>query len=172
MKGERDAGIDASAFHDAAKALERAGFERQAGRTVAWALRRSGNVVRRHVRAELKRHRRTGRLAGNVRTRFSGVGLGFSARIWSGGPIAHLIAGGVQPHAIAVTDDKRAMTIRAPGRAGGVVGFAAAIQHPGFSGDPYFRRGVKAAAPEINAIVAKSAETMASELAYRMRSKS
>ena len=46
---ERDIGIDASDFRQAADALEKAGFERQAGRTVAWAIRRSTNVVRRHV---------------------------------------------------------------------------------------------------------------------------
>jgi hypothetical protein len=168
---EREAGIDASAFRDAARALERAGFERQAGRTVAWALRRSANAVRRHVRAELKGHRRTGHLAGNVRTRFGGAGLDFSARVKSGGPVAHLIAGGVQPHAIGV-EHKRAMTIRGSGRGAGIEGFATVVQHPGFRADPYFTRGVKASAHDINDIVQKSADTMARELAYRMRSKS
>lgn len=160
--------IDASAFENAAKALERKGFERAAGRTVAWALRRSANVVRRQVRAAAKPHRKRGRLSSNVRTSFAGTGLDFSAKVRSTGPVAHLIAGGVRPHAI---EPGRVMAIHGAGKSGPIVGFATAVQHPGFRADPYFHRGVTAAGPEIKAIVDKSAETMRDELAFRMRGK-
>ncbi len=162
---DRDYGIDASDFVAASKALERHGFERQAGVTVAYAIKRSATVVRRHVRKEVRSHRRRGRLSSNVVVRHRGAGLEFVATVKSAGPVAHLIAGGVAPHDIAPGS---VMAIHGPGRSGPVIGFATAVRAPGFPADPYFARGVRGAAPEINAIIDKSADTMARELAFRM----
>lgn len=161
----RDYDVDMTAFKHAAHELERHEFQAAAGRTVAYALRRAANAIRRKVREALRGHRRTGRLASNVRVRYQGTGLAFESLVWSSGPIAHLIVGGVRPHRI---EPGKVMPIHASGRRGPVVAFAYAVESPGFPADPYFRKGVKAAAPEINAIFDKSAETMAAELAYRL----
>lgn len=161
-------GIDASDFVDASKALERHGFERQAGITVAYAIKRSANAVRRNVRGELKRHRKSGRLSRAVIVKSRGTGLDIVTKVKSAGPIAHLVSGGVAPHDIDA-EPGGVMVIRGPG-AGfrPTIGYATAVRHPGFQGDPYFARGVRKAAPEINAILQKSADTMARELAFRM----
>lgn len=174
MPSESKFGINGDDFRKAAAALEKRGFDKAAGRTVAFALRRSANVVRRHVRAEARPHRKTGRLSGNVRTRFVGVGLAFVARVKSTGPVAHLIVGGVRPHKIGPPPygrgSSKVMALHAgKGKSNSVVGFATVVSNPGFKGDPYFHRGVERSAPEINAIIDASAQTMVKELAYRMR---
>jgi hypothetical protein len=168
VSSEAELGVDGSAFRRAAAALEGEGFDRVAGRLVAPALRKGGNAVRRHVRARLKPHRRTGKLARNVRVETAGAGVRLAVTVRSAGPIAHLVAGGVRPHDEAVVH-ARAMTIKAPGRAGGVVAFASTVHHPGFAGDPYFEHGARDAAPEIQAIVQGSADDMARELADRIK---
>lgn len=154
--------IDTTDFRKAAEALERAGFERQAGRTTAWALRRIVNLIRKNVRLELKPHRVTGKMRDRVRVRFHGVGLKATAGVRSTGSQSNLIAGGVRPHRIEHP--------RMPlwGKSA-VQGFASVVEHPGFAADPFFHRGYRRSIPEINAIAKKSAETMAKELAYRMR---
>ena len=163
----RPTSIDASAFDDAAQALERHGFERQAGRTTAWAIKRMGNAARRHVRAEARPHRRTGRLASQVRVVHRGTGLAATTRVTTGGSVAGLIIGGTAPHDIAPVRS-RAIAMTGPGRAGPLIGFAAIVHHPGTRPDPYFARGVRAAGPEMREITDQAADTMARELAYRM----
>jgi hypothetical protein len=164
---EQGYGIDAEAFRKAAQALEKEGFDRAAGRTLAYGLRQSGNAIRRKVRAELRPHRRTGKMISNVRVKVVGWGMNQKVGVRATGSGSNLIAGGVRPHAI--TRDGGAMPIWAgKGKSAGITGFATAVQHPGFPGDPFFERGIHAAGPEVNAILQKSAETMAKELAYRM----
>jgi hypothetical protein len=175
--------IDASAFDHAAAALERAGFERTAGSVAVKTLRKGANVVRKNVRAAVRRHRKTGRLSAGVRTKFTGAGMDFSARITSTGPIAHLIAGGVRPHEIGPPPYGRGsssvMAIRASGagRSGPVnklikvsdaIGYATVVHNPGFAADPYFHKGVQNSLPEINALAKAGAEAMATELKDRM----
>lgn len=159
---ENAIGIDAEDFRRAAHALEREGFQRQAGRTTAYGLRRSANAIRRQVRARARTHRRTGRMAGHVRTRFYGSGLHFQAKVYAGGSVAGLVVRGTKPHAIS---SPKAMPITS-GKA--LVGFARAVEHPGTQGDPFFAKGVRAAAGEVNAILSGSADTMTRELKYRM----
>lgn len=175
MSREREFGINADAFRNAAKALEKEGFDRAAGRTVAFGLRKAANAVRRGVRAEARRHRKTGKLNSGVRTYFKGIGLNFEARVKTTGPVAHLIVGGVTPHPIAGPPygrgNSQVMALHASGKAGALIGFAKVVQHPGFKADPYFHNGVKRAAGDINEAIKKSAETMTKELAYRMRGK-
>lgn len=158
--------FDTREFEQAAKALERAGFERQAGRTTAWALRRIVNLVRKNVRAEMRSHRKTGKMRDRVRVRMHGIGLKAVGGVRSTGSQTNLIVGGVRPHAIA----GQVMPLYASGR-GGVEGFARSVEHPGFAADPFFRRGHLRSVPEINAIAKKAADTMAKELAYRMKGK-
>lgn len=162
---EKAIGIDAEDFRRAAKALEKEGFRTQAGRTTAYGLRRSANAIRRKVRARAKAHRRTGKMSSNVRTSFYGRGLAFQAKVYAGGSVAGLIVRGTKPHAI---ESAAAMPITS-GKT--LIGFARAVSHPGTQGDPFFSKGVKDAAPEVNAIIAGSAATMTRELKYRMERK-
>lgn len=166
--------VDDRDFREAAKALEHAGFERQAGRTVAWAIRRSINVVRRNVRAELKPHSKSGKMRDRIRTRFSGLGMDFVGGMKSTGVASNLIVGGVQPHPIAAGKVMPLWAGKGAFRAGngaGITGFASAVQHPGFAADPFVKRGIARSAPAINEILDTSAATMVRELAYRMRGK-
>ena len=159
--------IDASDFARAAHELEKAGFERAAGRTTAYAARRIVNLVRKNVRAELKPHTKTGKMRDRVRVRISGFGLDTVAGVKTTGSGANLIVGGVQPHTIS---PGRVMPLwSGKGRNSGITGFARAVQHPGFPADPYFHRGYVKSKAAIHDIVKASTDTMASELAYRMR---
>jgi hypothetical protein len=158
--------VDASDFDKAAKALEKAGFERQAGRTAGWALRRIANLVRANVRKELGPHRRTGKMRDRVRVRIAGQGLKMVAGVKTTGSGSNLIVGGVRPHTIAGP----VMPLwTGRGRSSTVTGFARAVEHPGFPPDPFFHRGFVKSKPAIQDILKASAKTMASELAYRMR---
>jgi hypothetical protein len=161
--------VDAREFREAASKLTKAGFEKAAGRTVAWALRRSANLVRRNVRAFAKPHRRTGKMADKVRTRFTGAGMDFVAGVKATGAGSNLIVGGVRPHRIA--PGKLMPLWAGKGKRAAVIGFARVVEHPGFEADPFVHKGIEASKPEIGDIFRKSAETMTSELAYRMRGK-
>jgi hypothetical protein len=163
--------MDTRDFEKAADALEKAGFEKAAGRTTAWAARRIVNLVRRNVRAEMKHHRRTGRMRDRVRTRFKGFGLGMEAGVKTTGAASNLIVGGVRPHQI-IAEGKVMPLWVGRGKAASVQGYARVVEHPGFGADPFFFRGHMKSLPEINVILNKSAETMAAELAYRMRGRS
>lgn len=165
---ERDFGIDASAFRAAADALAEAGFEREAGKAISGAIRRSANAVRRGARAELRPHRRTGRTAARINVRYAGSGLRLEATVRSGGKSANLLAGGTRAHEITPVSS-RALAIHAPGRAGGVVGFATAIEHPGTAAVPFFADGIARVVPEINGYLATAGDELADGLAHAMR---
>lgn len=157
--------VDARDFERAAAALEGHGFDRVAGRTVQGAIRKMINAVRRHVRAAAKPHRRTGRLSSNVRVYFTGQGMDFVGRVKAAGPVAHLIIGGVRPHQIRT---RHVMALRGPGRAAPVIGFAQAVQHPGFRADPFFARGVSDASADMQQIIEQAADRMVDDLTYRL----
>lgn len=164
--------VDYGDFTQAARELERAGFERRAGRTVAWAIRRSINLVRRNVRAELKPHSKSGKMRDRVRTRFTGVGMDFVGGMKSTGVASNLIVGGVKPHPIAVGKVMPLWAGKGAFRGGngaGITGFAASVQHPGIHADPFVKRGTDKSMPGIQHILDESAATMVRELAYRMR---
>lgn len=159
--------MDYSDFRDAASELTKAGFEKQAGRTVAWGLKQAANAVRRNVRAMLKPHNKTGKMRDRVRTRFVGHGMGFVAGVKTTGSGSNLVIGGVAPHRIA---PGRVMPLwEGKGTKAGITGFARAVEHPGFPADPFFRKGINASTDEIQAILRRSTETMAKELAYRTK---
>lgn len=158
--------IDADDFIRAAEALEGAGFDRQAGRIVASALRKSGNSVRRHVRERLKPHRQTGKLARAVRQDVRGYGMDTAVTVRSGGPVAHLVSGGVRAHDI---DPGRIMAMHGPGRAKPLIGFAQAVHHPGFRGDPYFAKGIRDAQGDIQGYLSDAADDLVGALMRRRR---
>lgn len=157
--------LDTDDFERAAKVLDEPMFRRITGRIIPGAIRKSANAVRKHVRAQIRPRRRTGRLASNVRIYHSGSGLAFQSKVRSTGPVAHLIAGGVKAHAI---EPGKVMPIHGPGRNPAVVGFATAVQHPGFRPDPYFARGVRESQRDIDAIIEQANDQTAEELAFRI----
>lgn len=137
----------------AAAALEGRGYARDAGRIVAKAIRKMANAGRREVRAAMRPHRRTGKMAGKVRNWIDGYGIETVAKVKAGGTVVHLIVGGTAPHELRPSE-KRAMTIRAPGRAGAVVAVRRGpIRHPGTRPDPVVERGIEAAMPELGRIM-------------------
>jgi hypothetical protein len=164
--------IDAREYQKAAEALTKAGYERVAGRTAAYAIRRAINVVRRNVRAELKPHNKTGKMRDRVRTRFLGRGLDLVGGMRSTGVGSNLIVGGVRPHPIA---SERAMPMWAGkgawkgGSGAGITGFVRTVEHPGLKADPFVHRGIVRSSGAIQEIVNASSRTMARELAYRMK---
>lgn len=163
--------VDASAFDRAARALTSEGFEKQAGRTTAWAIKRMVILVRKNVRLALSGHRQTGKLRGGIRWRVRGAGIDAVGGVKTTGSVSNLIVGGVTSHEIA---PGRVMPLWAGtgafrgGRGAGITGFARVVQHPGFAADPFFSRGVQRSEGEMAVIIRKSTETMAKELAYRM----
>jgi hypothetical protein len=167
----RDFAIDTHEFANAARALEDAEFRSLADQTVGGVLSRSSNIVRRHVRAEARPHRRTGKMAGRIRVFRKGVGLDSEFRIRAGGPVAHLVERGFAAHEI-VPETARVLVFRGTGRgAQAVRGFAARVRHPGYRGDPFFDRGVEASTDEVQDQFSAGAKTMANNLAFRIRRK-
>jgi hypothetical protein len=159
--------IDAADFDHAARALEREGFGRQAGRTAGWAVRRAANAVRRTVRAAARPHRKTGRMSQRISVKVQGAGLDTTARVHAGG-VAAIIVRGSRPHDIAPVRS-RALAMTTNGRAGGpLVGFATAIHHPGTRPDPFVQQGIEQAQPEVQRIIQEAGDTMRRELAYRI----
>ena len=55
------------------------------------------------------------------------------------------------------------------GKGYGVTGFATAVQHPGFPGDPFFGRAIEGSRDEITRLVAAAGGAMVAELADKMR---
>lgn len=161
--------VDASDFAKAAEALSRQGFETEAGKVAAATIRKGINAARRHVRAAAKPHRKTGRMSGNVRTSFTGRGLDLEGRVFAGGRVAHLITGGVKPHAEpGPAKQGHVMAIHGPGRSGPVVAFARHVEHPGFGADPFFARGVDESHADIEAALQAGVDSLASDLAARI----
>jgi hypothetical protein len=169
MTSEAQLGIDASDFRRAADTLTSSGLKRAAGKPVAKALRDSANAVRRSVRAELKPHRRTGKMISNVRTKYRGYGVDLIAGVRMTGVGSNLIVGGVRPHSIA--PGKIMPMFDGAGKGSGITGFATAVEHPGFPPDPVFARGVQKAAGAIQAAIDAAAATMAADLAGQMKGK-
>lgn len=161
--------IDHADFDKAANALVDANFKRLAASAINPALRSSANLVRKNVRAALKPHNRTGKMRDHVKVRVQGSGLAMTAGIRTTGAGSNLVIGGAKPHPIPGGD--KIMPIWGGRKKGaGIEGFARSIgMHPGFRGDPFFKRGVVASMAGINQNVATAAEKMAELLAEAMR---
>lgn len=157
--------IDASDFERAADALERAGFDRVAGGHAAKAVRASINAARKGIRGRARRHRRTGKMASRIRTRFDGRGFAIVGQVRAGGAVAHLIAGGTAPHAIEPIQGR---VLALAGRGGGIVGYARHVEHPGTAADPFVALGIADARPAMETAWQDAGEAMVAELAERM----
>lgn len=154
--------IDAAQFSAAAVAFGDR-FDVQAAGIIDAAIRRSAEVVQRAVVKSAKRHRRSGRLESNIRIGYAGVGWDLAARVRSGGSVAHLVAGPVRAHAIALPSSARhPMPIYG---ATGPEGYARSVMHPATPGDPYFRRGANNARLAVNNVLKAAARRLAAHLA-------
>ena len=162
--------IDNRDFEQAASALEKRHFEAAAGIAIKPSFKAMANLVRKNTRAELKRHRRTGRMRDRIKYRFKGRGLDLQAQIRSTGPQSNMIVGGVQPHAIVATGRPLPMWV-GRGKSAAVEGFAQAVEHPGFPADPFFHRGIVKSMPEIHRHVQQAADAMVRLLANAMEGK-
>lgn len=138
-------------------------FDLEAAVEIERVIDQIGEIVQRAVRKRAKRHYRSGRLERNVRVMSIGAGWERTVRVKSHGSVAHLVAGGVRPHMI------RARPPRTPAMplfvGNSITGWAEAVQHPGFRGDPYFHVGAMNSRLAINAVLKKSARTLAAHLA-------
>lgn len=155
--------IDASEIKAAAAALR--AFDDVAGPELEAAEHRAGDAIADRIRAQASRHVRTGRMVKRITVKATGHGAATQVRIHAGGPVAHLIAGGVAPHTIRPVRS-HALAIH---RGGSIVGFAEAVQHRGIRADPFFADGVDDAQAELDSITAKAADGIAGELATRVR---
>lgn len=160
--------VDATDFHKAAQALEKTNMERLAGRPISKALRASANALRRNARAELKGHRKTGRMRDHIRTRFRGRGLDMVAGVRSTGSPSNLIVGGAKAHPISSDKPMPMWEGRGAwkgGKGAGITGFARAVEHPGFRADPFFARAIDKTEGTINDSVQQAADEMVAMLA-------
>lgn len=155
--------VDARDFDRAARALEH--FDRRAGTVVAPALEASGVAVQQAVRARARRHRKTGKLERFVSLRTTGSGLATEVRVHAGGRVAPIIAGGSRPHDITPV---RSRALAMGPRGGSVIGFAAAVHHPGTSADPFVTAGIAASRHEISQNVKAAGDRLVRELATDM----
>lgn len=174
MTTQAQLSITSPELDNAIAQLTAKGWDKAALPTVRNVTRKSINVVRKNVRGQAKAHRRTGKMAGSVRTRFSATTSGwrFEGAMKVTSSVANLIVGGVQPHHIAAGGKVMPMwggRGRWRGGAGaGVTGFARAADHPGFGADPFVNRGITASQPAIDGFMHDAAGTIAREYAYRM----
>lgn len=119
-------------------------------------------VVQREVRAQARRHRRSGRLDRNIRVRQLDAGESPTWSVRAGGMVAPIIVGGSRPHIIEPVRS-RALALGGPG--GGVVGFAGVVHHPGQRADPFVTRGLAAAEGDVGRLADQTVEAIAAELA-------
>lgn len=156
--------IDADDFRAASAAL--GDFDRLADPELEAAEVKIAAAVADNVRRAARRHRRSGRLERGLTVKTSGHGAQATATVHAGGPVAHLIAGGVAPHAIRATRS-HALGIRRGG--GTIVAFAEHVQHRGFRADPFFAEGVERSQAQIDQITADTADAIAGDLITDMK---
>jgi hypothetical protein len=145
----------------AARRMQSGAFDRAAAGTVAGAAARIADHAERGILGAMAPHRRSGRMAGQVRRSLAGAGVGTVATVTAGGLEARLLTGGTRPHAIAAVR-AGALAIRG---AGSLSGFASSVRHPGTRPDPVVARGLAAAARDIDTTIDRTADELADELA-------
>lgn len=158
--------IESKDFERAGKALERGHFSATAGRPMNTAIRKSANVGRKNIRAELKRHNRTGHMRSAVRVKVKGRGLDTVGKVLTGAG-TNLIVGGVKAHDITSSSPMPLWGGR--GKTSAIQGFATAVHNPGFPADPYVARGIKASESEIQSILDAAGQALVKALAESMR---
>ena len=162
VPGQSNIAIDAADFSAAALAFG-SDWNLQAALEIERAIGDSGQVVKRAVIKRAKRHRKSGRLEKKIWFKQFGAGWDTIAKVHSGGPVAHLIAGGVGRHRIPMHSVVRpSMPLYEGGR---IQGYARGANHPGFRKDPYFHVGAMNSRLAINAILKASAKRLATNLA-------
>ena len=154
--------IDASEFSKAIFAFGPL-YDVEAAKEIEAAMDQIGVIDQRAVRKRAKRHYRSGKLERLVRITAVGAGWERTVRIKSHGSVAHLVAARVRPHRIVSRPPETpAMPLYVRGT---ITGWAEAVQHPGYRGDPYFHVGAMNSRLAINAVLKASARRLAKHLA-------
>lgn len=145
--------VDTRHLRAAVEKLDHPNVERIALPIIRKAARAAVRIVRNTARRELGSHRQTGKMRGRIRTKFWGRGWQFAAGVKSTGPQTNLIVGGVRPHEI--TSGGRLMPMWAGrGKGRGIEGFARYVgDHPGFAGDPFFKRAIDVTEPKVQQLL-------------------
>lgn len=114
------------------------------------------------VRAQARRHRRTGRLDRNIRlVDQGGAGLAHHVTVKATGMAAPIIVKGSRPHAIRpLAGGARALWI---GEGAGRL--VARVQHPGTRPDPFVARGLELARDEVADVIDHAGARAVSQLA-------
>lgn len=152
--------IDAGAYTRAAEAL-RAELPRTAGAIAAKAGTQAANAIRRNVRREAPRV--TGKLRSHVRVRRKGRGWAQESLIYAGGGAAHFVILGTKAHVIPGRAGVRGVPIGSHGNPSR--GWAGRFTHHGTAPNPFFSRGVDAAASDLQTIANNAATATAEALA-------
>lgn len=156
----------------AVKALEAGHVRKTMGAPITRAVRLSGNLVRKNVRATSRAHKRSGHMARNRMTlKFTGRGLDTVVKFSALSP-ANLIVGGVKPHHEGKGKVMPITTGSGKFRGGsgeGVTGFATAVEHPGFAADPFVRHGIDQSIPAIKGFLDTAGKQIVDDLAASIR---
>lgn len=181
VSGDALVTLDTRAFERAAGALDPRTVDRIGGRALAAPMRQMANGVRRTTRAALmERHKFARRMRDHIRPRVYGPPNSLE-RWWavrSTGVASNLVVGGARPHQYGGTlmHIWTRGTVLASGRVSrrgaGVVAFTRHVSHPGYAGDPFFKRGIAAAQPLLDTQSQKAVDNLAAGLARRMEGKS
>jgi hypothetical protein len=174
MSSQTGISITSPDIDHAIRELSARGWDKAALPTMRNLVRRTVNTVRKNVRAQAAPHRKTGKMRNSVRTRFAAQSSGwrFYGSMRVTGAVANLIVGGVVPHRITAGGAVMPMWTGAGkwkrGEGRGIIGFARAVEHPGFAADPFVDRGIDESRPAIQGYMDDAVKTMAKELAYRL----
>ena len=166
--GVSDYTIDLKPFQKAASALDGKAYFRSQKKAISPAMRKAINRVRQLARLEARPHRKTGRMAGAIRTKMPWTGnsvMNAYAYVKANGGAAHLITGGVKPHKI---NSKKPMYLWG---FSGMTEFSRHVQHPGFRADPFFSRAVTSAEPDVSAYFQQAADELAASMAKAIEGK-
>lgn len=162
--------VDTRQVRKAVEAFDHANVERIASVRLRRAAQAGVRLTRTAARRELGAHRQTGRMRGRIRTKFWGRGMAFAAGVKSTAPQSNLIVGGVKPHSI--TAGGKVMPMWAgrgawkSGEGRGIEGFTRRVErHPGFAGDPFFKRAIDQTTDAIERLLDEAVKDIAADVA-------
>jgi hypothetical protein len=118
------------------------------------AQKESVRLVKNAARRQAARHRGTGRMRSQIRTKGWGRGIRYIAGVKATGVGSNLIVGGVGRHTIGGAGGpvmpfwsgrgqmfNKSGSVK-KGNGAGITGFSRVVEHPGFAADPFFDRAI------------------------------
>jgi hypothetical protein len=151
--------------------LDKATVQQVVGLHVVPAQKESVRLVKNAARRNAAGHRRSGKMHSGIRTKgWGGRGIRYIAGVKATGIVSNLIVVGARPHRIAgpvmpMWGGKGAWK---GGRGAGITGFRRVVEHPGFSGDPFFARAIDETEGQRTHLMQLAVNAMAADLAARM----